>query len=68
MSEHRANIPEDLLFYISAVHDCSYLDEHEAITLFADPDRALDHQTFSTLSELGFRRSGALVYTPRCPE
>ena len=68
MSEHRANIPEDLLFYVSAVHDCSYLDGHEAVTLFADPDRALDHQTFSTLSELGFRRSGALVYAPRCPE
>lgn len=38
------------------------------MTLFADPERPLDPATFSALSEMGFRRSGCLVYTPRCPE
>jgi arginine-tRNA-protein transferase len=68
MRNTRSNIPQDLLFYISAVHECSYLQGREAVTLFVDPERHLDHQTFTTLSELGFRRSGGLVYTPRCPD
>jgi arginine-tRNA-protein transferase len=67
MSELPPHIPDDLLFYISAPHDCSYLPDREAVTLFADPERALNQLTFTTLSELGFRRSGGLVYTPRCP-
>ncbi|MEN8169651.1 MAG: arginyltransferase [Pseudomonadota bacterium] len=68
MSERHPNIPEDLLFYISAAHDCSYLEGREAITLFADPEHSLNQHTFTMLSELGFRRSGGLVYTPRCAE
>lgn len=67
MSQHPP-IPEELKFYITAPHDCSYLEGREAVTLFADPDSSLDHPTYSTLSEMGFRRSGGLVYTPRCPE
>jgi arginyl-tRNA--protein-N-Asp/Glu arginylyltransferase len=67
MNGSHPSIPEDLLFYISAPHDCSYIEGREAMTLFADPERALTQETFTTLSELGFRRSGGLVYTPRCP-
>ena len=67
MSQH-SPIPEELKFYITAPHDCSYLEGREAVTLFADPESSLDHTTYSTLSEMGFRRSGGLVYTPRCPE
>lgn len=61
-------IPTDLKFYITAPHECSYLDGRVAVTLFADPERSLDPLTFASLSEMGFRRSGCLVYTPRCPE
>lgn len=68
MDEVRPAIPEDLLFYISAPHDCSYLEGREARTLFADPEQPLAPSTFSALSELGFRRSGCLVYTPRCQD
>ncbi len=67
MSYQQNNIPDDLKFFITAPHDCSYLEGREAITLFADPERSLDQLTYSTLSEMGFRRSGGLVYTPRCP-
>ncbi len=66
MTKNRISLPEDLLFYLSAPHDCSYLAGKEARTLFADPERPLSHATFSTLSQLGFRRSGGLVYTQRC--
>lgn len=68
MSETPAIIPEEMLFYISASHDCSYLEGREALTLFADPEYPLTQPIFSYLSELGFRRSGGLVYTPRCTE
>lgn len=66
MGDLHPGIPEDLLFYVTAPHECSYLEGREATTLFADPERQLEQTTFTTLSELGFRRSGCLVYTPRC--
>lgn len=63
-----SGIHERLKFFITAPHDCSYLEGRMAVTLFADPEQALDKPTFSALCEMGFRRSGCLVYTPRCPE
>lgn len=63
-----SDIHERLKFFITAPHDCSYLRGRMAVTLFADPEQALDKATFSTLCAMGFRRSGCLVYTPRCPE
>ncbi len=63
-----SGINEKLKFFITAPHECSYLGGCMAVTLFADPERSLDHNTFTALSEMGFRRSGCLVYTPRCSE
>ena len=63
-----SGIHDELKFFITAPHDCSYLKGRMAVTLFADPDRELDQLSFSTLHAMGFRRSGCLVYTPRCPE
>ncbi|MCW8918146.1 MAG: arginyltransferase [Gammaproteobacteria bacterium] len=67
MSDASHPLSRDLVFYLSAPHACSYLPGREALTLFADPAQPLTQQDFTTLSELGFRRSGGLVYTPRCP-
>lgn len=67
MSHDRPAIPEELTFYISAPHECSYLEDRDSVTLFADPEASLERETFSALSEMGFRRSGCFVYTPRCP-
>ena len=63
-----SDMPEELKFFITAPHGCSYLDGRMAVTLFADPERKLEQGSFSALHEMGFRRSGCLVYTPRCPE
>jgi len=60
-------IPPELLFYASAPHPCSYLENREAVTLFADPKAKMTPQLYSALSDLGFRRSGEYVYSPRCP-
>lgn len=60
-------IPPELLFYASAPHPCSYLEDREAVTLFADPKAKMTPALYSALSDLGFRRSGEYVYSPRCP-
>lgn len=52
--------------YTTAPHACSYLPEQEASTLFIDPQAPIDEQTYSTLSERGYRRSGHYLYKPDC--
>jgi len=59
--------PVRLSFYATPEHDCSYLENRQAITLFADPNTELDNHIYSTLSQYGFRRSGKHIYRPSCP-
>jgi len=47
-------------------HDCSYLDDKQAQTLFVDPEAQLTRVTQTRLAALGFRRSGDFVYRPNC--
>lgn len=56
-----------LKFYATQPHDCSYLEQEQAVTLFLDPHQPLDEDTYARLSELGFRRSGDHLYRPHCP-
>ena len=57
-----------LKFYATQPHDCSYLEEEQAVTLFLDPQQHADEQTYARLSELGFRRSGEHLYRPHCSQ
>jgi arginyl-tRNA--protein-N-Asp/Glu arginylyltransferase len=57
----------DFRLLITPEHECSYLPDHQAATLFVDPQARLDTSTYSLFSELGFRRSGEHVYRPHCP-
>jgi arginine-tRNA-protein transferase len=59
-------INRQLPLYLSAPHACSYLPDRQAGTLFADPDQPMDMATYSELLRYGFRRSGRMVYAPRC--
>ncbi|HEY7771912.1 MAG TPA: arginyltransferase [Marinagarivorans sp.] len=56
----------ELKLFTTGEHDCSYLEDQKATTLFVDPAAALDTDTYSALSELGFRRSGCHIYRPHC--
>ena len=47
-------------------HACSYLSDQEATTLFVDPKHTIDQRLYTSLSRMGFRRSGAHVYKPHC--
>jgi len=57
-----------LPLYLSAPHSCSYLPDRLSSTLFADPEQAMNMATYSELLHYGFRRSGRMVYTPRCED
>lgn len=65
---HRYHLLHRLRFLMTPAHPCSYLPERQAATLFVDPDCALDTPTYSTLAQLGFRRSGEHLYRPQCPQ
>lgn len=56
-----------LSFFATPQHECNYLPERQAVTLFADPHAQLDNHTYSILAEYGFRRSGRHIYRPSCP-
>lgn len=56
----------DLKVYATYPHDCSYLEDQEATTVFIDPKAEIDGPLFSQLSEQGFRRSGPHIYKPHC--
>ncbi|MDE2089303.1 MAG: arginyltransferase [Gammaproteobacteria bacterium] len=57
-----------LAFYASQEHACGYLPGRRAVTLFADPGAHLDNGIYSRLADYGFRRSGAYIYQPSCPQ
>jgi arginine-tRNA-protein transferase len=57
---------EQLAFYATPTHECSYLPEREARTVFADPIYPKDTAIYSALVQNGFRRSGQHVYRPHC--
>ena len=56
----------DLAFFLTDEHACSYLEDEKSTTLFVDPQAELDGTSYSRLSNLGFRRSGRHVYRPHC--
>lgn len=56
----------DVRFFATAPHDCSYLNDRTATTLFADPDVNIRDEDYQTLTLLGFRRSGKYYYRPQC--
>lgn len=58
--------PSGLKFFSTPPHACSYLDDEQAITLFADPEAAITNSTYHQLSMYGFRRSGNYIYKPQC--
>lgn len=57
---------QKLGFYATPPHNCNYLPEQEAVTLFADPHFPKNTRLYSALADCGFRRSGEHLYIPHC--
>lgn len=55
-----------MIFYATPPHDCSYIEGEKATTMFIDPRSTVNTDTYSALSQLGFRRSGTHYYRPHC--
>lgn len=55
-----------LRFFSTPAHACSYLEEHQATTLFVDPHARITPRLYADLTQLGFRRSGDYLYRPHC--
>jgi arginine-tRNA-protein transferase len=52
--------------YATPPHECSYLSDRQATTVFIDPRFPKDTILYETLSQHGFRRSGEHLYRPHC--
>ncbi|SEI71964.1 arginine-tRNA-protein transferase [Allopseudospirillum japonicum] len=64
-----SNSIEDIVrlrFYKTHAHQCSYLADRQATTLFLDPKQEITSSLYDFLSDLGFRRSGQNLYRPYC--
>lgn len=59
---------QTLHFYATPEHNCSYLKDKTAKTLFVDPHATISNHTYTQLSDLGFRRSGKHIYRPHCEQ
>lgn len=66
MTDKNDNDEQELKLFQTHEHDCSYLDDQQAQTLFVDPEAHLTRVTQTRLAALGFRRSGDFVYRPNC--
>ncbi|OED43462.1 arginyltransferase [Endozoicomonas sp. (ex Bugula neritina AB1)] len=60
------SIHKGLKFFATQPHECSYLPEQKATTLFMDPQVTVNQTLYSTLADMGFRRSGRHIYRPHC--
>ncbi|MEZ5480123.1 MAG: hypothetical protein R3E95_22370 [Thiolinea sp.] len=55
-----------LELYITAAHECPYLEDRKATNLLVDPGFQMSTATYARLIDKGFRRSGSDVYRPCC--
>lgn len=57
-----------ILYQPIEAHDCSYLPEQKSQSQYLDPRLNLSGYELTQLNQMGFRRSGRLVYRPNCPQ
>jgi arginine-tRNA-protein transferase len=51
----------------TVVDECPYLDGQQSASILVDPEHKVDENLFALLSRSGFRRSGEMLYSPKCP-
>lgn len=61
-------VQERIKLYQGSVSDCSYLDNRQAINIYADPHHPQPRAVYNQLIKRGFRRSGEYIYRPGCTD
>ena len=51
----------------TVIDQCPYIEEQRSASILVDPDHQIDQNLFGLLSRSGFRRSGEMLYAPKCP-
>lgn len=59
-------VQQRIKLYQGSVSECSYLDNKQAINIYADPHHPHPQAVYNQLINRGFRRSGEYVYRPGC--
>jgi len=58
--------PNSIKLYLSAEHDCNYLADIQAQSVFVNPEEMMSQAIYTHLMQQGFRRSSDYVYRPHC--
>ena len=62
-----SNAHNPIKLFETVVEECPYLEGQESASILIDPDEQVKPALFALLSKSGFRRSGNMLYTPKCP-
>lgn len=63
-----SNVHNPIRLFETVVDDCPYLADKKSASILVDPDHQVDSTLFTMLSRSGFRRSGDMLYSPKCPD
>ena len=63
-----SSVQNPIRLYETVVDDCPYLENKQSVSILVDPEHRVDGRLFSMLSRSGFRRSGEMLYAPKCPD
>lgn len=62
-----STVHNPIRLFETVIDDCPYIENERSSSILVDPDHRIDTHLFSLLSRSGFRRSGEMLYTPKCP-
>ncbi|NOX51088.1 MAG: arginyltransferase [Gammaproteobacteria bacterium] len=66
MQDENSQTGQQVQFFLTPKHPCSYLHRNNAQTLFFDPRQTVSPEIYQNLTNQGFRRSGSHLYRPHC--
>lgn len=62
-----STVHNPIRLFETVIDDCPYLENERSGSILVDPDHKIDTHLFALLSRSGFRRSGEMLYAPKCP-
>lgn len=63
-----STIHDPIRLFETVIDQCPYLEDKNSSSILVDPEHQIDQNLFGLLSRSGFRRSGEMLYAPKCPD